>query len=138
MASFVEQTVLTAVVVEEGLARREGIDRYDTADERYALALDKLRDGGSLDEAARTIGITRHSLALALEKRPELLAGLKARRETLRELVLLRAIAEMGRRLETAPDEVSNRDLTDFVRSIKTGEAAGVHDITFVIPWGVK
>ena len=131
-SKFPADLVLQGVVAEEGIQSRA---HYREVDERYAVALDGLRDGRSVAESAELIGLSAHSLVTALEKRPELITGIRARREVLRELVLLKSVQLMGERLEKMPDQVSNRDLTDFVRAVKTGDGEHRGDINIVIPW---
>lgn len=125
--------VLAGEVLEPGL--------YDRGLARYAPALDLLAQGRSLDVAAEAVGVHPRNLFAVLKKNPTVLAELKQNTEALRLVVYQRSIALMQARLDRASEDptnvklLSNRDLTDFVRSIKPEQEKLVGDVTIKNVW---
>ena len=93
--------------------------------ERYAPAIEAIADGETMQAAANAAGVTPDSLRKALTRSTELLSALKAHREAIRELAQVRGIALLHKRLDHAAEDptnakrLSNRDLTDILRSTK-------------------
>lgn len=86
----------------------------------YRPALEALIAGETLPDAAKTINVTSTALIQTLAVSPRLYEYVKAMRDVLRDVNYVRAQAILGTRLNAKKNpKMTNRDLTDIIRSIK-------------------